>query len=73
MSKKEVDRSIIIRVISEKCPQDHICPLVKKCPENAISQEGFKAPKVDQEKCIRCMVCVKTCPHKVFEGIHFET
>jgi ferredoxin len=61
LGKKVVDKSGVIRVISEKCPQNHICPLVKKCPEHAINQEGFKTPTVDHEKCIRCMICVKTC------------
>ena len=69
MSKKVINKDVVIQVISEKCPQNHICPLVKKCPEGAINQEGFKAPTIDQEKCIRCLICVKTCPNKVFQKV----
>ena len=59
----------MIVVVSERCPQNHICPLVKKCKQDAISQEGVKAPTIDYEKCIECMICVKNCPNKAFEEI----
>ena len=36
------------------------------CPKNAIEmiedEKGFKYPRVDNEKCISCGLCVKTCP-----------
>lgn len=69
LKEKTEGKDFIILVISERCPQNHKCPLVKKCPEGTISQEGFKAPTIDQEKCIRCLICVKTCPYKVFEKL----
>lgn len=56
-----------IKVIAEKCPQNHPCPSVKVCPVGALSQEGFKAPTVDVEKCIGCNKCVKYCPMGAFE------
>ena len=59
----------MIAVISEKCPQDHVCPMIRLCKQEAISQEGFQAPAIDDEKCIDCMVCVKKCPHNVFEKV----
>ncbi len=59
----------MIAVVSERCPQNHTCPLVKRCKQNAIDQEGFKAPTIDYEKCIECMICVKHCPYKTFEEI----
>ena len=46
----------------ERCPQNHPCPSVHVCPVDALSQEGFAAPKVDMEKCIRCGKCVDYCP-----------
>jgi Formate hydrogenlyase subunit 6/NADH:ubiquinone oxidoreductase 23 kD subunit (chain I) len=46
----------------ERCPQNHPCPSVRVCPVDALSQEGFAAPKVDMEKCIRCGKCVDYCP-----------
>ncbi|HNW05325.1 MAG TPA: 4Fe-4S binding protein [Oscillospiraceae bacterium] len=49
----------------DRCPQSHSCPSVKVCPAGALAQEGFHAPTVDQEKCIRCGKCVKTCRKKV--------
>lgn len=59
-----------IKIEASKCPQDHPCPLVKICPVGAISQDGFSAPKIDQEKCIACGKCVATCPYQAmsFEG-----
>gem|GEM_PF-822884 len=48
-------------VIPEKCPQDHPCPLVKVCPVGAISQLGFAAPVIDEEKCIQCGACLTQC------------
>ena len=56
----------MIRVISERCPQNHKCPLVKKCPEQAIGQEGYNAPAIDRGKCVECLVCVKNCPNEAF-------
>jgi len=47
-----------VKVESEKCPQDHPCPLVSICPVGAISQEGYGAPMIDKEKCIACGRCI---------------
>jgi ferredoxin len=57
----------MIKVNSQKCPQDHICPMIRQCPKKAISQNGFDAPVVDTQKCIECMFCVNHCPYKAFE------
>ena len=51
-----------LKVIVEKCPQNHPCPSVNICPVGALSQEGFQAPVVDHEKCIRCGKCAAFCP-----------
>jgi len=58
----------MIKVNSKKCPKDHPCPLVKSCPQKAISQKGFDAPKVDNKKCSECMFCVNHCPYEAFES-----
>ncbi|MFA5930828.1 MAG: 4Fe-4S binding protein [archaeon] len=57
----------MIRVVSEKCPQDHICPMIRVCPKKAITQKGFSAPEINHKECIECMACVNRCPYKVFE------
>ncbi len=49
-------------VIKKNCPQNHKCPSVKICPVNALTQEGFNAPIVSQDKCIKCGKCVEFCP-----------
>ncbi|MBN1758520.1 MAG: hypothetical protein JW863_09395 [Chitinispirillaceae bacterium] len=45
----------MIVVRKEFCSQNHSCPV------GAISQNGFSAPVVDDEKCICCCKCVKRC------------
>lgn len=57
-----IARQNILTVIKDRCPQNHPCPSVRVCPVNALKQEGFKAPEVDQEKCVKCGKCVKFCP-----------
>ncbi|TFH07515.1 MAG: 4Fe-4S ferredoxin [Candidatus Atribacteria bacterium] len=47
---------IVIR--KELCPQNHPCPTLPLCLVGAISQQGFNAPTVDNEKCICCCKCV---------------
>ena len=44
------------------CPQNHKCPAVEACPEDALSQQGLAAPTVDTEKCIECGKCTEVCP-----------
>lgn len=48
-------------VIAEKCPQNHICPLIDICPVGAISQGGFALPTIDANLCIECGKCRKMC------------
>jgi len=52
----------MIVIDSSKCPQNHRCPAMAVCPAGAISQDGFSLPEVDQNKCVRCLRCVKFCP-----------
>ena len=39
------------------------------CSQSAISmkpdEEGFDYPIVNEEKCVRCYMCLKVCPIKV--------
>jgi Fe-S-cluster-containing hydrogenase component 2 len=49
-------------VVKARCPQNHMCPAVRVCPVGALSQNGFSAPQVDFDKCIRCGKCVHFCP-----------
>ena len=57
-----------IIVDKNRCPQNHKCPAVKVCPVDAMTQEGFKAPTIDPEKCIECKKCVKFCPMGAIKG-----
>jgi len=56
----------MIKVIKEKCPQNHTCPMIAKCPVQAIAQDGFNAPTLDNSKCIKCHICVNGCPYVCF-------
>ncbi len=60
-------KKLIVKI--DRCPQNHSCPSVKVCPVSALSQSGFNAPNVDDDKCIKCGKCVNFCPKKalVFE------
>ena len=51
-------------VIGNRCPQNHPCPLVRACPAGAISQEGFAAPVIDEEKCVECGLCAVSCGYR---------
>ncbi|MHB0877410.1 MAG: 4Fe-4S binding protein, partial [Anaerolineae bacterium] len=51
-----------VSVIESRCPQNHPCPSVRVCPVGALSQRGNDAPVVDEEKCIDCGKCVRSCP-----------
>lgn len=46
------------------------------CPHNAISMEanwqGFRYPHINQNLCVNCGLCQKTCPINVKERIPFE-
>ena len=58
-------------VINEKCPQNHKCPSVLICLVDALVQDGFNAPVVLEDKCIKCGKCVAFCKMKalVFEDV----
>jgi ferredoxin len=53
-------KSLVVK--TDRCPQNHPCPSVKVCPVGALSQEGFKSPTVDLNKCIKCGKCSNFCP-----------
>jgi len=42
----------MITIDPKKCPQNHKCPLIRICPQQAITQTGFELPKIDFSKCI---------------------
>jgi len=58
-----------IVVAKSRCPQNHPCPSVKVCPVGAILQNGFSAPTIDEEKCIKCKKCVMFCPMGAIKAV----
>ena len=52
-----------LKIIIEKCPQNHNCQEIKVCTVGALSQDRFNAPKIDYNKCIKCGKCSEFC-HK---------
>jgi Na+-translocating ferredoxin:NAD+ oxidoreductase RNF subunit RnfB len=46
---------------------------VKACPYDAIEMTGDGFPRVIEEKCTACGICVNVCPKKLFVLIPFET
>lgn len=51
-----------LRIVAELCTQNHMCLPIDFCPKNALSQEGFGLPKVDEASCDACGECLKVCP-----------
>ncbi len=51
----------MIEIKTEFCPQNHPCPVVNACPADAIKQNGFGAPEIDEEKCTDCGMCTGFC------------
>lgn len=52
----------MIEIDKRYCPENHPCPVVRRCPFGAIKQEGFKVPYIDEEKCRDCGMCARFCP-----------
>jgi len=57
----------MVKVIVERCPQNHPCPVVRKCPKKAINQKDYNAPTINQEECIKCELCIRICPYGCFQ------
>jgi ferredoxin len=51
-----------LTVIPSHCPQNHRCPLIRVCQVEAISQNGYGLPLIDETKCTECGKCIKYCP-----------
>jgi ferredoxin len=65
-SKNERKIKMAISLESKRCPQNHPCPALRVCPVNALTQNGYEAPKIDAAKCIECKKCIKVCPMGAF-------
>lgn len=52
----------VLYINPNRCPQNHRCPSLNVCPTGALTQNGYKLPKVDAAKCTKCGKCVKYCP-----------
>ena len=48
-------------------PSEPSLLMVKRCPKGAMVQERFNAPTIDQSKCVKCGLCIKTCPYSCFQ------
>ncbi len=51
-----------IEVSNARCPQNHKCPAINACPVDAIIQDGYGLPQVNEDKCIMCKKCISFCP-----------
>lgn len=61
-------KTSMITINERNCPKNHVCPMVNRCPQQAITQSSInEAPKIDESKCTACMACVKFCRTFVLE------
>ncbi len=51
----------MVTVQANSCPQNHPCPMVRRCPNDALEQRGFEAPTVVAERCLDCGDCTSFC------------
>ncbi len=58
-----------ISIISNRCPQNHRCPLLFVCPADAITQNGIELPKIDKSKCTDCGKCIRFCAMGAVQNI----
>lgn len=50
-----------LTIDKQLCPQNHRCPLLQICPVDAITQNGYGLPVINDEKCIECGKCTRYC------------
>jgi ferredoxin len=50
------------------CPQNHRCPIMRVCPVDAISQDGYSLPVINDAQCIECGKCAKYCPMQAVQN-----
>ena len=55
----------MIKINAKYCPQNHPCPTVRRCPNNALIQQGYSAPQVIADRCTECGECTAYC--RVFQ------
>ena len=61
----------MIQVNVHACPQNHPCPAVQYCHENAIIQDDiYSAPRIDEDLCTECGACTSVC--RVFSQVRDE-
>jgi ferredoxin len=57
-----------IGIEASRCPQNHVCPVIRICPAGAISQStAFSAPVIDEDKCTECGLCTNYCGYRAIQ------
>ena len=57
-----------IKIKKELCPQNHPCPVARRCPVGAIKQDNpYSAPRIIEAQCKHCGICTNFCP--VFQEV----
>lgn len=58
-----------VNIDKHRCPQNHRCPAISVCKFGALSQEGFNAPTIDEDKCTDCGKCARFCPMGALQAV----
>ncbi len=61
--QEEIQGPRRLAITPNRCPQNHPCPAVRKCPTGALYQKGYNAPRVQAKKCTACGKCTRYCAY----------